>query len=1045
MIKELELSARLRRSEGEMPGSSLRVCAAGATLKGLLAALLLGPLSLAAQTTPIYVNAVEPGWQNWTWGTTVNFANGSPAQGGSGTSISVRYDAAWAGFYLHSTTNVSTAGFQTLRFSIHGGTTGGQALRLVAYDAALNEGGDFAVPAPAPGTWQQIDVPVAAFAVSTLSGLVWQDTSGSPQPAYYLDNIMWVGSGPGGGGGLQLSIDAAAGQHPISPDIYGINFGDQALAADLDLPVRRWGGNATTRYNWQLDTSNRASDWFFENIPNDNPNPAALPDGSSSDDFVDQDQSVGTSTIMTVPLIGWTPKARAFDCGFRVSLYGAQQSTDPWQPDCGNGVAPGGQDISGNNPADTSTAIGPSFVQGWVAHLSSRYGTAAEGGVRFYNLDNEPMLWHETHRDVHPQPVSYDELRDRTLLYAGAIKDADPTAATLGPVLWGWTAYFWSAADAAAGGDWWNNPPDRLAHGNIPFVEWYLQQMQLADQQQARRLLDYLDLHNYPQAPGVALAPAGSSATQALRLRSTRSLWDPTYVDESWIAEPVRLIPRMRDWVDQNYPGTKLAITEYNWGGHEHINGALAQADVLGIFGREGLDLATLWDPPAFGEPAAFALRMYRNYDGGGSRFGATAVQAASSDQGQVSIYAALRSYGDLTAMLINKSLQNQACTLNLSGFSPAGPAAVYRYSGQDVGHIVAQPDLALGSPSTALSVPASSITLLVIPGAAAPQCSTPADCADATVCNGTEQCVAGTCQPGTPLNCNDGSACTTDGCNAATGCTSQPINCGDADACTVDSCSPASGCAHTPIVCPPGSACTGGTCQPLLCNDNGTCAGDEDCNNCPQDCGSSPGGGICGNGVCEPPAGEDCLGCPGDCNGKQSGTPNKRFCCGDGAGQNPVGCSDPRCTVDAFECSNTVEAPSCCGDGACTGPESPADCASDCGAGPACPDGTCDPGENPCTCPQDCGPGAETNCADANDNDCDGQTDCADGDCAGDPACAPAGCDADGTCESGEDCLNCAGDCPGKLSGPPAKRYCCGNGVAEPAEGGGAICDGNF
>src|SRR5690606_5167934 len=152
------------------------------------------------------------------------------------------------------------------------------------------------------------------------------------------------------------------------------------------------------------------------------------------------------------------------------------------------------------------------------------------------------------------------------------------------PVLWGWTAYFWSALDAAPGGAWWNAPQDRLAHGNVPFTAWYLREMRAYEQQHGTRILDYLDLHYYPQAAGVSLASAGNAATQALRLRSTRSLWDATYVDESWIGEPVRLIPRMRDWIAAEYPGTKTAITEYNWGGLEHVNGALAQADVLGIF-----------------------------------------------------------------------------------------------------------------------------------------------------------------------------------------------------------------------------------------------------------------------------------------------------------------------------------------------------------------------------------------------------------------------------------------------------------------------------
>ena len=84
-----------------------------------------------------------------------------------------------------------------------------------------------------------------------------------------------------------------------------MNFADEQLAADLRLPVRRRGGNSTSRYNWQNDTSNTGSDWFFENIAETNANPAALPDGSSADLFVEQDRRTGTKSIITVPLIGW--------------------------------------------------------------------------------------------------------------------------------------------------------------------------------------------------------------------------------------------------------------------------------------------------------------------------------------------------------------------------------------------------------------------------------------------------------------------------------------------------------------------------------------------------------------------------------------------------------------------------------------------------------------------------------------------------------------------------------------------------------------------
>jgi hypothetical protein len=514
-----------------------------------------------------------------------------------------------------------------------------------------------------------------------------------------------------------LSVNASAGRHSISPDIYGMNYADEALAADLRLPVRRWGGNAATRYNWQNDTSNRASDWFFENVPEETANPGTLPNGSSADRAVEQNRRTGTQTLLTIPMIGYAPKDRTYSCAYSVAKYGPQQWTDPWRADCGNGVRADGSKISNNDPRDTSIAIGTSFVQDWMKHLIGRFGAASQGGVRYYNLDNEPMLWNSTHRDVHPNPVGYDELRDLTYKYAAAIKAADPGAQTLGPVLWGWTAYFYSALDAAPGGSWWQNPPDRNAHGGIPFVEWYLQQMRAYEQQRGQRILDYLDLHYYPQASNVALASAGEPATQAMRLRSVRSLWDPTYTDESWINEPVRLIPRMRDWVNNHYPGTKLAITEYNWGALDDMNGALAQADVLGVFGREGLDLATLWAPPAFADPGAFAFRIYRNYDGAGSGFGDTSAQASSADPDQLAVYAAQRtSDGALTLVIINKTDKNLSGSLSLAGFAAAGAAQVYRYSSANLDAIVRQPDQAVTASGFTATYPAASITLVVLP-----------------------------------------------------------------------------------------------------------------------------------------------------------------------------------------------------------------------------------------------------------------------------------------------------------------------------------------
>lgn len=692
------------------------LCSGGVRLCAslLFAAILIFHNCVSAADLSIYSDSLASGWADWSWGSSRNLAATSPVKSGT-SSVAVTISAAWGALYLHSDAGVDLSGYDRIRFWIHGGGPGGQQLKVVA-----NGTGSSGVVTAGANSWTQVEVMFSTLgSPARLNDLYWIDATGTTKPTFYLDDITLVASTtpppppPPPEAGPILTITADSGLHPISPDIYGMNFADEALAAELSLPVRRRGGNSTSRYNWQNDTYNTGSDWYFENIPENNPNPGILPDGSAADRFVEQDRRTGTKSLLTIPMIGWIAKERKsahpYDCGFKVSRYGAQDSVDPWDSDCGNGLHNGGN-LTGNSPSDTSLAETTDFVTGWITHLTGRYGGAAGGGVAYYNLDNEPMLWNSTHRDVHPLPVTYDEIRDRTYQYAPAVKAADPAAQTLGPVLWGWCAYFYSASDGCGIG------ADYRAHNNMPFVPWYLQQMHAYQQQHGVRILDYLDLHYYPQASGVSLSSAGSTSTQALRLRSTRSLWDPAYTDESWIGTPVRLIPRMREWVTANYPATKLAITEYNWGGLESINGALAQADVLGIFGREGVDLATLWGPPAANEPGAAAFRIFRNYDGEGHRFGETGVSASSSNQDTLSVYASLRtSDAALTVVIINKSDTVLTSSVNLAGFIPQSSAAVYRYSGAHLSAIVRDVDQPVTSSGFSASFPANSITLLVI------------------------------------------------------------------------------------------------------------------------------------------------------------------------------------------------------------------------------------------------------------------------------------------------------------------------------------------
>jgi uncharacterized protein (TIGR03382 family) len=506
-------------------------------------------------------------------------------------------------------------------------------------------------------------------------------------------------------------VDAASDRHPISRDIYGMNYADGALAAELNLPVDRWGGDATSRYNWAVDSSNAGGDWYFMAGNGE----AAPVSGASADAFIDKDRDAGTKTLLTIPMIQYINKASPWNCSFPVAEYGAQQSVNPYVHladggQCGNGVSPSGTNLALRDPLEVSIPNSTSNAQSWISHLTSKYGTAAQGGVGIYQMDNEPEGWANTHRDIHPAEPNYEEIIGLTLQYAPTVKEADPTALVLGPSDFGWAAYIGNSQDLARDGGVWNGP-------------YYLQRMAQYDAENGKRVLDYFDEHYYPIT--VSNAPAGDAATQALRLERTRSLWDSTYVEtDDWIGQyygAMYLIPRFHQWVNAYYPGTRLAMTEYNWGGLESMNGALAEADVLGIFGREQLDLATLWGAPTSTQPGAFAFRMYLNYDGSRSGFGDTSVSASSADQSQLAVYAAQRTLdGALTVMVINKSGSNLTSALALSGFAPNADAEVFQYSGANLNAIARAADQQVTSSGFTYTYPASSLTLLVLTGIAA-------------------------------------------------------------------------------------------------------------------------------------------------------------------------------------------------------------------------------------------------------------------------------------------------------------------------------------
>jgi hypothetical protein len=589
-------------------------------------------------------------------------------------------------------------------------------------------------------------------------------TATSTQNSNVSASVTVTLTAPAAVAGPALNVDVGNQTHAISPFIYGMNDYtlNASVAESIGLPVDRWGGDATSLYNYKLDVTNAGSDWYFQN----GVGATGLQATSQFNAQVKSDAAVGAKTLGTMPVEGWVAKDGT-SCSYTSTAFPQQYAFDPYNSNCGDGMYPDGVNgctsSTGCNIPDPSgeanisgTPADPAWAGSWVAYLVQTFGTAANGGVYAYDLDNEPAWWDGVHRDVHPLASTYDEVTNNGIATAKAIKTADPTALVNGPVVDFWWNYFYSKKDIESG--WgsgincylpWSNPVDREAHGGVPFVEYYLQQFAAASTTSGARLLDYLDMHTYFGATyngrGVGLTTAGDTGEQEARLNSTRVFWDPAYTDPNYPQpnyltdsnyttscnsiplQAPQLIPMMQAWVARDYPGTKIAFTEYNWGGQENINGAVAQADILGIFGSYGLDLATLWGPPdpTTQVPGLMAYEIYRNYDGRNSMFGNIALASSSGNQGALSVYGALRTADNaVTVVVINKTYGDLTATLSLANLTSKGTTAqAYLYSNANLPGIVAQPAVAIAPPAIgsaagtlSTTFPAQSITLLVVP-----------------------------------------------------------------------------------------------------------------------------------------------------------------------------------------------------------------------------------------------------------------------------------------------------------------------------------------
>ena len=496
--------------------------------------------------------------------------------------------------------------------------------------------------------------------------------------------------------GVQFTVDTQQDVRPISRFVYGVNGALEGGYSNAALT--RLGGNRWTAYNWENNASNAGMDYLNQN---DSYLSSSDTPGAAVRDAIAAAQARGAAILLTVPINGYVAADK--NGGGDVD-----QTPNYLQLRFEESLASKGAPFTLTPDAADGFVYQDEFVN-WVDHELP--GSAGSAHPIFFSLDNEPDLWPATHPRIHPDATTYAELAAKSIAHATAIKNVSPAALVFGPVNYGWYGYVaLQGAPDAAGRD---------------FQEFWLAEIEAAQQLYGARLVDVLDVHWYPEAQGGGVRITGTEtapAVVAARLQAPRSLWDPSYTETSWIAQdsvggPIALLPRLRDKIDANAPGTKLAVTEYNYGGGQHISGGIAQADVLGVFGREGVFAASEW--PLAGDESYIegAFEMYRNFDGANGRFGDTSVRAGTDDIAGTSIYASVNSSDPerIVVVALNKTAAPIDASIDLANPTPLLGAKVYRLVSTSPSPVAAGDLVPAGGSHLAYTMPAYSVNTLVL------------------------------------------------------------------------------------------------------------------------------------------------------------------------------------------------------------------------------------------------------------------------------------------------------------------------------------------
>ncbi|MGN7889836.1 glycoside hydrolase family 44 protein [Dyadobacter endophyticus] len=455
---------------------------------------------------------------------------------------------------------------------------------------------------------------------------------------------------------VTISVNATQDKRLISPNIYGKNdFLDHSVQFYKDAGLRfarMNGGNNASAYNWRAKLAVHP-DWYNNVYPADW-------DGLAQKINTTFPDMQGMFAFQLLGRVASSGSNNFNDWAFNQSQY--------WSG-VGQNLAGGGQvNTSGGSQALVDGNI-DLFSKPWpadssVAILDHWFGTGGLGlnktQFRYWSMDNEVDIWNGTHDWAMPTLISASAFMDRYIELAKKAKAIDPNVKICGPVTtseWQW--YRWSNESIWIDGRYY------------PWMEYFIKR--LGDEYKATgvKLVDVLDIHNYPWYNG----------DDAAALQGHRIYYDQTYdypgsngirtMNGGWDTSITKqyIFKRIDDWLTEHFgPNHGITPGVSEWGTMSGSNPSLESviyASHLGTFANHGVEVFAPWNwSVGMWETLHLFSRNAKKYS----------VASTSSLDNTVSAYSSVTENADsLTVMLVNRDMNApRTVTVNLSNFTIA-------------------------------------------------------------------------------------------------------------------------------------------------------------------------------------------------------------------------------------------------------------------------------------------------------------------------------------------------------------------------------------